>query len=156
MTFASIMRAPKHFIAIDPGVSGGIAWRTDDGPPSCCAMPETVHDFVDHIQTLLGGDDIVFIEDLPKFQGKMSASAMGTMFKNFGMVIGVCAAMKLRVELVRPQDWQKRIGNLGSAKEAGKEWKKKLKERAQMLFPGLHVTLKTADALLILEAMCRP
>ena len=116
-------------------------------------MPETLHDFVEHISAIVGGHDTVYVEDLPKFAGKMSAATMGTMFKNFGMVLGVCAGMALRVELVRPQEWQKRIGNLGKKKEAGKEWKKKLKERAQMLFPELKVTLKTADALLILEAM---
>ena len=36
------------------------------------------------------------------------------------------------------------------------EWKNKLKARAQMLFPGLAVTLATSDALLILHwAMLR-
>jgi hypothetical protein len=35
------------------------------------------------------------------------------------------------------------------------EWKRKLKEEAQRLFPNMDVTLKTADALLILEYAIR-
>jgi hypothetical protein len=41
---------------------------------------------------------------------------------------------------------------LGVKKTYGTRWKAHLKERAQALYPHLTVTLKTADALLILEA----
>ena len=36
--------------------------------------------------------------------------------------------------------------------ETPTQWKNKLKAEAQRLFPDIRVTLKTADALLILEA----
>jgi hypothetical protein len=58
----------------------------------------------------------------------------------------------MKVEMVRPQKWQKWLG-LGRASGCGspREWKNKLKAEAQRRFPYLNVTLKTADALLILE-----
>ena len=53
---------------------------------------------------------------------------------------------------MRPQDWQKGFG-LGTASACASKriWKNKLKAEAQRRFPHLNVTLKTADALLILE-----
>jgi len=60
--------------------------------------------------------------------------------------------MCVRVELVRPQKWQKALG-LGSASGCASktEWKNKLKAAAQRLYPHLKPTLATADALLILD-----
>jgi hypothetical protein len=54
--------------------------------------------------------------------------------------------------LVRPQVWQKGFG-LGTASTCASksEWKNKLKAEAQRRFPHLPVTLKTSDALLLLE-----
>jgi hypothetical protein len=60
-------------------------------------------------------------------------------------------ALGYRIERVPPQTWQKELG-LGNSKGLSKtEWKNKLKGRAQELFPGIPITLKTSDALLIWE-----
>jgi hypothetical protein len=45
-----------------------------------------------------------------------------------------------------------KIDQKGEKKSHGPRWKAHLKGRAQALYPNLSVTLKTADALLILEA----
>jgi hypothetical protein len=60
--------------------------------------------------------------------------------------------MGMRLELVRPQVWQKAFG-LGTASACASKsiWKNKLKAEAQRRFPHLKVTHKTGDALLILE-----
>ena len=52
---------------------------------------------------------------------------------------------------IRPHEWQKHF-NIGgrSDYECTQGWKRRLKEHAQLLFPYLKVTLKTADALLLL------
>ena len=57
-----------------------------------------------------------------------------------------------RLELVRPQVWQ-RAFSLGTASRCASKsvWKNKLKAEAQRRFPDLLVTHSTADALLILE-----
>ena len=72
--------------------------------------------------------------------------------EHFGFIKGVIQTLGVRLELVRPQVWQKAFG-LGTASACASKtvWKNKLKAEAQRRFPHLNVTLKTADALLILE-----
>jgi hypothetical protein len=145
----------QHFIAIDPGVSGGIAYTDTDGSVHALPMPETLHDLERHLWIICKEDApeiaIVFLEELPKFAGKMSGSSMATMFRNYGRIEGMLASYGVRIEYLRPQVWQKALG-LGDKKSHGARWKAHLKGRAQALYPQLTVTLKTADALLILEA----
>jgi hypothetical protein len=93
----------------------------------------------------------VFLEELPKFAGKMSGSSIGVMFRNYGRIEGLLAAYEARIEYIPPKKWQTALG-LGDKKTHGPRWKAHLKGRAQALYPNLSVTLKTADALLILEA----
>lgn len=145
----------QHFIAIDPGVSGGIAYTDTDGSVHALPMPDTLHDLDEQLWILCEGGSsqnmTVFLEELPKFAGKMSGSSMATMFRNYGRIEGLLAAYGARIEYLRPQIWQKALG-LGDKKTHGPRWKSHLKGRAQALYPQLIVTLKTADALLILEA----
>jgi hypothetical protein len=70
---------------------------------------------------------------------------------NYGYVKGVCAALHLPVRLVRPAEWQKAAGVGIKGKMSDNLWKNKLKAEAQRRYPGLKITLKTADALLILD-----
>ena len=81
----------------------------------------------------------------------MSGSSMATMFRNYGRIEGLLAAYGARIEYLPPKKWQQALG-LGEKKTHGARWKAHLKGRAQALYPQLTVTLKTADALLILEA----
>jgi hypothetical protein len=64
---------------------------------------------------------------------------------------GILATLGIRVHELTPQAWQKALG-LGNRATHGTRWKAHLKERSQALFPHLKVTLKIADALLILAA----
>ena len=85
------------------------------------------------------------------YRGKMNLRSTAVLFRNFGQIEGVLAALKCRVEYLKPDWWQKQL-RLGKSADHGDRWKAHLKGRAQALFPKLDVTLKTADALLILEA----
>jgi len=149
----------QNYIAIDPGVGGGIAYIDTDGSVHALPMPETLHDLETQLSILCEpdlppihkGDVTVFLEELPKFAGKMSGSSMATMFRNYGRIEGLLAAYGARIEYLPPRKWQAALG-LGDKKTHGARWKAHLKGRAQALFPKISVTLKTADALLILEA----
>lgn len=158
----------QNYIAIDPGVGGGIAYIDTDGSTHALPMPSTLHDlmeqisiicveFEDYGQGIPGKhlrhnlEPVAFLEELPKFAGKMSCSSMATMFRNYGRIEALLAAYGARIEYLPPKKWQQALG-LGDKKTHGNRWKAHLKGRAQALFPKLSVTLKTADALLILEA----
>lgn len=140
----------NNYIAIDPGVGGGIAYIDTDGSVHALPMPATLHDLREQLLILCLGST-VFLEELPKFAGKMSGSSMATMFRNYGRIEGLLASYGCRIEYLPPKKWQAALG-LGDKKSHGPRWKAHLKGRAQALYPNLSVTLKTADALLILEA----
>lgn len=137
-------------VSIDPGVGGGIAYE-DGGTVHAVPMPATLGDMAALIRILAADSPTFWLEELPKFGGRMSASSMGVMFKNYGRIEGLITAAQCRIEYIPPKKWQKVLG-LGDKASHGDRWKAHLKGRAQALFPRLDVTLKTADALLILEA----
>lgn len=140
-------------IAIDPGASGGIAWRTPEGGVLCAKMPETEGDVLMFLRRFNPDEQTVFLEEVGGYIGKAQpGSAMFTFGRNTGFLIGALMALGFRLEMVRPQVWQKRLGIGTSRTCASKtEWKNKLKAVAQRKFPAANVTLATSDALLILD-----
>lgn len=144
----------RLIIAVDPGAGGGIAWAKGE-ELGCCAMPAAITDAIDLLRSLVVGSTSaeIWIEDVPKFVGRaIPSSTTAVLFKNFGYIEGAATALGLRVILVKPHDWQRHF-RLGTKKDCSgtTEWKNKLKTEAVRRFPTLDVTLKTADALLILD-----
>lgn len=141
----------KRILAIDPGLSGGLAHYGPSGI-TLDAMPATDADVCDLMLDRLGVSDVVYIEKVGGYIGGKGApgSAMFNFGRNAGFLHGLIAASKTRVIEVPPQRWQKTIG-AGTSKTHGKGWKSHLKGLAQQRQPNLHITLKTADAVLILE-----
>lgn len=140
-------------ITIDPGASGGIAIHSTFGT-HCLAMPETEGDLVNELRYAISDCDCAraVVEEVNGFIGKAQpGSAMFKFGRNFGFILGCLQTLGYRIELVRPQKWQKALGLGTSTGMTKTEWKNKLKQRAQQLYPGIKVTLQTADALLLLE-----
>lgn len=148
----------KVIIAVDPGASGGIAVRYPDGEIVVEAMPATEADAVMSIKTaqkysgIEGHSIVAYVEKVGGYvKGK---GAPGSSMFNFGRGVGVIHGALIALEIptveVTPQAWQKALGT-GQSKTYGKKWKDHLKGIAQRMFPALKPTLKTADALLILE-----
>lgn len=140
------------YLAIDPGASGGFAWQTKE---AVCAqkMPGTEGDVLSFMRGFNPTDYVVFMEEVGGYVGRAQpGSAMFTFGRNSGFLIGVIMALGFRLEMVRPQKWQKDMG-VGTSKTCASktEWKNRLKALAQRKFPNLDITLATADALLILD-----
>lgn len=145
----------KLTIAVDPGLSGGIAYQLDDLPAQAVPMPPTEGDLVVFLRDLTAdaSDVLAYVEEVGGYIGVAQPGSSAFKFgRNFGFILGVLQTLGVRVELVRPQRWQKSLG-LGSASGCASktEWKNKLKGGAQRLYPNLKPTLATADALLILD-----
>ena len=112
-------------------------------------MPSTVGDVVSYLNNT---DEVTaYIEQVPfGMAGGKFFAAMAKLQRQAGQVEGVCQALGFRIVMVPPQKWQKALG-LGNRKDHDKQWKNHLKAEAQRLYPNINVTLKTADALLLLE-----
>ena len=139
-------------IACDPGVNGGFAVQTKDGI-LLFPMPESLPDMAQLLTGFKLADSHLWIEKVPKFVSKLTpASAVATLHENYGIVQGLAYAAGYALHRVEPKVWQEPLG-LGGRKACatGPEWKRKLKSKAQELYPHLDVTLGNADALLILH-----
>lgn len=82
-------------------------------------------------------------------------SRMFVFGEKFGLVKGIGIALGFRMEVVTPKTWQKVVGMFRDKTESRTQWKRRLKDQAQKFFPGLKITLATADAFLILDFATR-
>lgn len=140
-------------IAIDPGVAGGWAFDTENGEVCCRKMPDTDGDIVLGLRLLhsLGHREIRM--ELPaKAIFGAGHSSLAVLHRNVGFIQGAAMAIGFSLLLVQPKAWQKVIGISKRPGEEQRKWKNRLKEEAQRRFPGLNITLSTADAVLILAA----
>lgn len=141
----------KLTIAIDPGVSGGIAIGADS--PVLHPMPETVHDLAELIRCTKESADYpveAHVELVGGFIGKAQPASRAFVFgQSYGQVLGVLAALQIPTYLVRPQKWQALLDIGNGAGSPKHQWKAKLKAKAQQLYPSVKITLQTADALLL-------
>jgi crossover junction endodeoxyribonuclease RuvC len=137
------------YLGIDPGMSGGIAlMRSDDQQaPLLIAMPETLADIREAFELVAPITRFALIENVHSFPGQGVASTF-KFGRIFGRLEGMLTAFNIPYDYVTPQKWQ---GVLGCLSKGNKNI---TKIKAQTLFPGLKITHKTADALLI-ASYCR-
>ena len=144
----------KNQLAIDPGANGGLAWIDREGIVHAVPMPDTDGDLVDLLRSIVtDGCECATIELVGGFIGRPQPGAAMFQFGfGAGFIRGVLMTLCCPIVMVRPQKWQKQF-SLGtkSTCSSATEWKNKLKSEAQRRFPRMQVTLKTADALLLLE-----
>lgn len=168
------------YIGVDPGNSGGIAIldstigvelfslkdKTDTEVWEALGMVryhmrngmrahaylEKVGGYVKADKGSEGGDD-------DKGGGRANGANMFKFGQSYGMLKAFLLASGIPYEEVRPQDWQKTLGvtprvkkKKGVAGETKAQFKKRLKQKAQQLFPGQDgINLQVCDALLLAE-----
>lgn len=134
-------------IGLDPGSSSGaIAYVAGDEGWAWPIEKMTTHEVWARIRLLAQVARLGVLERvhaMPK-QGVSSSFKFGASFGAMDMAL--IAVGRLRVELVQPAKWQRAV-----MKKTTKGDKRVSREFAQRRFPGLHITDKTADALLIAE-----
>lgn len=150
----------NKIIAIDPGKAGGIVVFSIDSNSviALVTMPETPQDlynFLNRYKT----NARCYVERVGGIPG-MGASAMFNFGRGFGHLEMALIACKIPTTEVTPQKWQKDLQMGHKGKQSTNEWKTKLKNRAQQMYPTVEreFNLKTkkdwlsvSDALLILE-----
>lgn len=162
----------RGIIAIDPGSAGGIAWNSPVTGMQAMGFPKGTKETIKTIRGIVlhliaagvkTESMICYMEKVtgfyPKKEGDDSfrlenqSHMMFTFGKNAGMVEGAMLALGVHVILVMPSIWQSKVMFWNSASGNTRQSKKAaLKDKAQRMFPGIKVTLNTADALLIHQA----
>lgn len=107
-------------LGIDPGASGAISFYYPEAPELITVEDMPVVDGATDINTLaqrvsMMTPDVAFVEHV----GSMPGQGVASTFKfgaSFGAALGIVAALKIPLHLVRPQKWKKHFG-LSSDKE---------------------------------------
>lgn len=112
------------------------------------AMRDELENLVTHARTI-GTTCIAVLEKVHAMPGNGGVS-MFSFGQNFGFWRGVLQGLRIPFVMVTPQAWQK---GLVPPKVKGPDRKRALKQLAAERYPNLKVTLKTADALLMLKEL---
>lgn len=140
-----------NVLGIDPGKGGGLAVIDIETAEvvDVTAMPETLADISDFIERHKDVQCayIEIVHSMPK-QGVSSTFTFGQFY---GYVQMAVACHKIRCIDVSPTKWQTALSMKAKKGEGYEAHKRRLKGKAQQLFPKAKVTLKNADALLIAE-----
>lgn len=138
------------YLGIDPGKSGGLAVLFGK-EVNCTKMPDTEGDVLHWIRANASFDSVCVIEKVSGYIGEgQPGSTMFVFGQGYGGLRMALLACAIPFEEITPQRWQKAIMQSSRGKaETKTQWKNRCKARAQQIFPGVKVTLATADALLI-------
>jgi len=147
-------------IAIDPGLSGGIAWRAINGDCGCSKMPDTIVDLHNYLRefALEYDNPIVLMEKVGKHRLGNSAQSSATFAKHVGHLEMALVACELPTHEVTATQWMNEVvpgRPKGIEYTQVKSRKNYIKDQMQRRHPSLKVTLMTADALGILEYFIR-
>lgn len=160
------MSRRKIVIGCDPGLSGALAWRDGAGTRHVVNMPDTPKGIIDQIRAIEdevdddgvirpATDFVCYLEDVGYGVPGQSSSATATFARHNGHLEMALVAEGIRIEKVTPRKWENTLGiGKSTACSSRNEWKRKLKQKAEELYPQFKVTLKNADALLILNYGC--
>lgn len=156
----------RFLISVDPGKSGGLAWFSPGVGVQACKMPETDESLLRTLRAVadvaqshprgfhayieLVGGYVRKRDDDDEDGGAQPGSAMFRFGENAGLVRGILMGLGATIHMVPPRNWQKPLF-MKKGPSGKTEWKNKLKAAAQRRFPGIKVTLQTADALLLLS-----
>jgi hypothetical protein len=159
----------KTIIAIDPGVSGGIAIKDKDNHTvKVHKMPDTIYDLMNNfmIGTYDGGyinsdfvkgyghlDFVCVIEQLnagSQAQGfRKGVKSIWKQSENYTALLCALYSGNIKTIEVAPSKWMSKLS--GKRPKDYRERKKWLKQHAQRLYPEQNVTLWNADALCLLH-----
>lgn len=154
----------KHWIGVDPGQTGGIAYIDGDGslldvvPMPVFDKEVSASQLAQILKVWLSRDSeygtfTVAIEQVGSMPGQ-GVSSTFKFGKSFGIALGVIGALGVPMVRIRPQAWKKEMGLSGKEKAAALGL-------ANELWPshGVHWALKKndglADAALIAETARR-
>lgn len=146
------MEQGKLIIGIDPGAKGAIATVWEDGSlHEVVNMPDTPKDILDYLREYSNTGAVCYLENVGNGIPGQSSSATAKFARHNGHLEMALLALGIKTVKATPQKWEKtyQLGKSSSMEKA--EWKRKLKAKAQELFPNVKVTLVNSDALLIAE-----
>lgn len=156
----------KGWIGVDPGATGAIVILTEGEPMRTLRFMNSTnketHKFLNDIA--FEYDQVFCILEAVHAMPGMAAGAMFNFGESYGFIQGVLVSTGIPYELVTPQSWMKhmRIPKRDIQRdpvtkkelpgsESKTDYKRRLKQKAEELYPTIKITNDTADAILIAD-----
>lgn len=155
----------RLYIGIDPGMTGGITTIRGHLVEIQPLKDMTEEDVASYLRICVPTVDdadwccaIERIDPRPtRWFDKKTKQWMSSILKSSCLLYGsfkalyaILTTLGVKREVVDPKKWQVAVGLPKRPKgENDNKWKNRLKRRAQELYPGLHITLATADSVLL-------
>lgn len=137
-----------RFIGIDPGKTGGVT-VLGGYLPLIYPMPSTEQEIMKLLKSW-SQESKCIIEAVHAFPGQ-GVTSMFTFGKNYGFLRGCLVTLSIPFIEVTPQKWMNYFGLKKSKTESKLQYKKRILQKAQNLYPDSEVTLQTADSLMLAE-----
>jgi hypothetical protein len=152
---------PKAYIGIDPGASGSCVLISETGTTKEIRFSKVTDKEVWRFLEDASYEYECFctIEQVGAMPGQ-GVTSMFTFGMNVGKMHGLLIASGIPFEQKVPRSWQKALGitprfkpkkGESGTEESKPDFKKRLKQKAEQLFPNQKITLDTADGYLIAE-----
>ena len=113
------------YVGIDPGQTGGLAHLTSSGRLIAAVPMPALAGEVDAVTLAMlldewaDDDTVVAIEQVHSMPGQGVSSSF-KFGKNFGIALGVVAALRLPLHRITPQQWKKQFVLTGKDKDASR------------------------------------
>ena len=142
------------YIGLDPGRSGGLAILHGESV-YLHALSISTHDLWELVEAIPLGSGRFAMLEIVNSRPDQSAVSTFSFGQTYGQQEMALVASSIPYRKVTPKEWQRGV-NIGGKTLGEKQtvWKNRLRAHAQKLFPGVKITLATADALLMAE-YCR-
>ena len=123
-----------YIIGIDPGISGAICFFEGGQVKEIIDMPtmadgkknkrqingpQTYNEIYSRIKKVSKNDITVVIEQVSAMPGQ-GVTSMFNFGQSFGVLKGICSAMQLSMQFVRPAKWKKYFGLIKTEKDASR------------------------------------
>lgn len=138
----------KIIIGIDPGKNGGLCFIKDGKIIQLIKMPESNKAIYDLLYPYGKLGAVCFLEQVHAMPGQ-GVTSMFSFGQGYGALQMALIATKISTISVTPQRWQKYYGFGSRNGMSTTEWKKKLQQRAEQIFPTKKIHVSVADSVLI-------
>lgn len=137
----------RGIIGVDPGVSGAVSWlnRRDRDDVIVVPFAKLTDRAMLRMFLKLADDTDFAVLELVHSMPRDSSKAAFTFGQSLGKIMMALTCAKIRFDTVPPQVWQRKLKCLTKGN------KKITHQKAERLFPGVKITHKVADALLLAE-----
>lgn len=150
------MKKFDRYIGIDAGKGGAIAHIGAGRPVTTVAMPDSVEELDRYLNYLkdISECPIACVERVSLWRGdagKGKAFGIEKMTRSLNEITTILRIVKIPFLQIYPVQWQSYLNLRSEGWEEYAERKRRFKDVAQKHHPELKVTLRNADALLLME-----